>query len=448
MLLQKITSLFLGLWLIGTCASCASFAQRLAELSAADSLQGAIVDQVLWTRIYGEGNETAPPILRVPVDGKRSEIGSDALTLQFDMRTGHMPNYTLQLVHCDRNWTPTENIFVQDPMRMQSSDFTIERSPLATSHYDYTVTITFPSNSSNLKIQYSGNYIARVIDFFDNGKVITEARFFAVEPSAEVQVGLYSDFYESAQTEVLQHGLRAQVDAQLKQNLFGSQINAIHLYQRGMWMRPMVADDHSRSEANKPGEVWPRWTSLFGGRTTAEFRNIPAGNEHRLLDLTDLTLYPTTGGIITTPLADLPRNSFVYLDNDGTAVDRFVPAIDDDYVYFEFRLDLAGQRVTEDLAVVGTFNNWQPTREWRLFYDERTGFYIARGWVKRALHEYEYVAGTWDEDLGRLRDPDATLLEGNVRSAGHTYLAFIYYHESSAGGYDRIIGVGAGSSGI
>ena len=80
----------------------------------------------------------------------------------------------------------------------------------------------------------------------------------------------------------------------------------------------------------------------------------------------------------------------------------------------------------------------------RSAFDEQSGFYIARGWVKRALHEYQYVSGTWDEDAGILRDAEATLLEGNTTMSTQQFLAFVYYRESTAGGYDRVIGAGSG----
>ena len=35
--------------------------------------------------------------------------------------------------------------------------------------------------------------------------------------------------------------------------------------------------------------------------------------------------------------------------------------------------------------------------------------------------------------------------EGNTSAAAQTYLAFVYYHETEYGGYDAIVGVGAGN---
>jgi hypothetical protein len=405
--------------------------------------------RVRWVRIYGASDETSPPILRLPVKGTpASQIGSDALTLQFDMQADQLPNLTLILIHCDHDWVPTENIFVQDPIRLRSSDFAIERAPVGVHGYDYSCSITFPSRESTIKIAYSGNYIARVVDYYDNSRILTETRFFVVEPKAPVGMLITSGFYQSAQTEVLQHGLNIQCEAAATNDLFMSQIRAIDIYKAGVWWKPMIASYDVSGHEQKAGEYWSLWNSSFGGKAVSQFYNIPAGNEHRILDLTDLTLFPASaGGLLTTPLSDLPRQTFSMFDNNGYAISRFVPLSDAEYVYFEFRLDLKGAQVNQDICVVGTFNDWKPSEEWRMVYDKQSGFYTARGWIKRAMQEYEYVAGKWDEDTGELRQADASLLEGNITSTSQPYYGMVYYKEITGGGYDRIVGVGGGLSG-
>jgi hypothetical protein len=283
------------------------------------------------------------------------------------------------------------------------------------------------------------------VDYYDNDKVLAEARFIAVEPKSDVTIDVYQDFYQSAQTDVIQHGLKVRVESEMPVDLFSTQISGIHLYRNAEWWKPMIATQDNARQNYSDGEVWTDWSGYLGTRSVAEFRNLPSGNEHRLLDLSDISLYPATGGILTTPLSDLPRSGFPGYDNNGKPISRFVPLRDAEYVYFEFRLDLKGTEVKQDLAVVGTFNNWKPTREWRMLYDEQSGFYIARGWIRRAHHEYQYVSGTWDEDAGILRGADATLLEGNATMATSIFYAFVYYREPSAGGYDRVIGAGTGA---
>ncbi len=437
--------------LLVVCSSCVPVGRSLPPSAAdpADTVAAARNEpeeftRVRWLRIHGIGDETSPPILRIPIKGEpASTIGSNALTIEFDMQADRLPNLTLILVHCDRNWTPTENVFVQDPIKLRSSDFEISRSPVGVRGYDYSCSISFPSSESTIKVEYSGNYIARIVDYYDNKRVLAETRFFAVEPKGPVGVGVGSGFYESAQTSVLQNGVNIRVEALVSDDLFASQIRQISLYESGMWDRPMIASDEVSGQPRKAGEYWSIWSSFFGGKAIAQFNNIPSGNEHRLLDLTDLALFPSTAnGVTTTPLSDLPRQGYSELDHGGTAVYRFVPLSEAEYVYFEFRLDLKGYQVHEDICVVGTFNNWTPTRDWRMVYDKASGNYIARGWIKRALHEYQYVSGRWDEDEGVLANADPTLIEGNVSSTSHPYYALTYYRETTGGGYDRIIGVG------
>ncbi len=412
---------------------------------ASDSLRAELT-RAMNLRIYGAGDELSPPILRIVEQGKpKVGMGSDALTLAFEMQSELPPNITLVLVHCDRNWMPTDNVFVQDQIHLRSSEFRIQRSPAGVVHYDYQAEITFPGEDNRMRIEHSGNYLARVVDYYNETHIYGEARFFAVESKSAINLDVASGFYESSETRVLQHGLKVRVEAQANYDIFGGQITAIDLYRSGEWYAPLTASgDSDFTTVN--GLPWIRWYSSFGGKSVAEFGNLPAGNEHRLLDLTDIVYYPSTGGLVSTPLSDLPRNGFSQYDNNGVAVSRIISTSDADYVYFEFRLDLKGVSVNEDLFVVGSFNNWLPSAQWRMHYDKTTGFYLARGLLRRAVHEYQYVAGNWDEEQGILRHEESTLLEGNIRTSRQLFYAFIYYHEISSGGYDRIVGVATTSS--
>ncbi len=433
------------LLVVAALSSCVPL-QRLSAAAAADSLRRD-TPQVLNLRIYGEGDVSSPPILRIP-EPNRPASALGALTIAFEMKSDAPPNIILQLVHCDRNWVPTENIFVQDPIRLQTTDFHIERAPIGVRHYDYIGEITFPRPDSRLVVEHAGNYLARIVDYYDRSKILGEGRFFAVQSQAKVDVSVYSDFYISAQTEVLQHGLKVRVEAEPDFDIFGSQVNGIVLYQKGAWYSPMVASPQTDRNDRLPGVPWIEWYPSFSGKSIAVFSNVPAGNEHRLLDLTDLVYFPSTGSVLSTPLSDLPRRSFNAYDNNGITPDRYVPLSDADYVDFEFRLDLKGYDVKEDLFVVGTFTDWLVKPEWQLHFDKASGFHIARGIIKRAFHEYEYVSGTWDADAMMLRDADASLLEGNLTAASIPYYAFVYYRDIASGGYDKIIGVGVDISGV
>jgi hypothetical protein len=190
------------------------------------------------------------------------------------------------------------------------------------------------------------------------------------------------------------------------------------------------------------------WSPWYGGKIVAEVTNIPSGNEHRILDLTDFSRYPSNSGLISKAFSDQPRYAtFGEYDNNGIPRFEYVPTGDDDFVYFEFRLDLESEEVFDDMAVVGTFNNWTPSWDWRLVYDESSNRYVARGWLKRAVHEYEYVNGEWNVDKGILERAEATLLEGNSVYATQQWYALAYYANQTSLKYDRIVGVGIDVSG-
>lgn len=422
--------------------------RRLSARAGSDSLD-VRVSRVMNLQIHGYGDVSSAPIMRIAKDKGQAAtgIGSDQLTIRFDMQSDVPPNVMLQLVHCDHNWVPTQNIFIQDPIRLQTTNLFVERSPIGATHYDYMLSVTFPSAEDRIAIEVSGNYLARIVDYYDRSNILAEGRFFVVQPEAAVDVSIYSDFYESAQTEVVQHGLKVRVEAQPSFDLFGGELTGVDVYRKGAWYSPIVANYQTFEYEKVPGVPWIEWYPSFSGKTIAVYSNLPAGNEHRLLNLTDLLYYPSTGAVLSTPLSDLPRRDFGLYDNNGVRPEWYVPLSDADYVDFEFRLDLKGYSVKEDIFVIGTFNDWLVKPEWQLHYDSTSGFYTARGVIPRAYHEYEYVSGKWDPDLGILLNADATLLEGNITAASHPFYAFVYYRDISSGGYDRIIGAAVDISG-
>lgn len=402
-------------------------------------------------RIYGGDRSSTPPFLRISAPGSNGPalgFGSNSLTIQADLIADAPPNLVLELVHCDRNWVPTKSIFIQDRSKLRASDVQIYIPPYGAEGYDYTATVEFPSESNNVEIEYSGNYRARLVDAFDDRNIIAEFRFFVVESTAGVSLDMISDFFESAWTDKVQEGLRARIEVKPPSELFSSGFEAVHLIESGKWEQPLVASQDAMHSVGSKGDYRSSFSSGFAGKVIAEFSNIPSGNEHRVLDLTDQMNFPPGVGIITTRLSDQPRfATFNEEDNDGIALFNFVAPEDQDYLYFEFRLDIEGEKIYDDMAVVGTFNNWTPSWDWRLVFDPDSRRYVARGWIARAVQEYEYVSGKWNVDTGILEGAEGTLLEGNSVYANQTWYALAYYRGQTANAYDRIVGVGIDRSG-
>jgi len=424
--------------------SCSTIDKTQKVKSESQTADKALENDILvrGIRIYGFGEPTSPPVMFVSqtiTTANNDYSTGRAITISCDISSTNLPNLALKLIHCDRNWKPTNNAFIQDEARLQTSDFKIELAPIGIKRYDYTAEISFPSRTSLIKIEHSGNYIARITDYYNREKILAECRFFVVEDKAKLNMFSQSTFFESGQTNRVQHGLAITAEVLPDYSIFGNYIKSVVLYESGKWLLPTVADEYAREF--EAGKIFTRWNAIFSSRILAEFANIPAGNEHRLLDLTDINLFPDFGSMPTsTPLSDLPRSgNTVYADNNGNFISRPLRTNEEDYLPFEFKLDLRGGVVMQDICVVGTFNNWIPDEKSRMFYDDKTGFYKSVNLLKRGIHEYEYVAGKWDYDKNILTNYEATLLEGNSRNTTKLFYGFAYYQDPSLGGFDRII---------
>jgi hypothetical protein len=99
----------------------------------------------------------------------------------------------------------------------------------------------------------------------------------------------------------------------------------------------------------------------------------------------------------------------------------------------------------EDVFVIGSFNNWMPDPTLQMFYDKDLRLYRLFHWVRRARHGYLYATGRINSDTRQIEHISCDEYEGNTVSTSHTYIGFVYYRETEFGGYDALIGVGAGS---
>ncbi len=138
------------------------------------------------------------------------------------------------------------------------------------------------------------------------------------------------------------------------------------------------------------------------------------------------------------------RGSYFEPHDDGALITTYVPASYDDYIYLEFVLDPEGWQTTEEVFLVGSFNNWQPSKDWQMFYDENERLYKLRQWIRRARHNYLYATGKLD-DQGNVVHISYDEFEGNTVTSSQTFLSFVYYRNPGFGGFDEIVGLAIGS---
>ena len=395
---------------------------------------------IRFIRSYGMNDELLAPVVLLGDISIPSIAAYSFATVEFDVQCRTIPNIYARAVHCNADWTEDENSFLSS-ITDRTSIIEWALAPTRSVYYTYRGKIRLPT--PQLMIRFSGNWKLKIFDM-DDDVFLGEARFFVVDYKADCSFNFMTDFYEpKAKVSSIALTLEAVISAP-STNLMDQMLHTVTFYRNHRWGEPFVASIRDISAIN-PYSVETAVNGVFPAGKIFRASRIPAQNEYRILDLTNLAMFPFTGQPIRLPLSDMRRNgSFFYRADDGAMVSLMVPQGEDEYVPIEFILDpQPGQPSEDEVFVVGSFNNWMPDKTWMMFYDEENRFYRLRQWVRRGRHNYMYATGKLDVDNGAIFDVSFEEFEGNTASNTNSYVAFAYYRVLEYGGYDGIVSVGS-----
>jgi hypothetical protein len=352
------------------------------------------------------------------------------------------PSFYAEFVHCDINWNEDNNNFINNSGFLRTSDFIWESAPLSSSYYSHRGTLDFPNSQVNFK--YAGNYKIKIYEYYKDSKPIFETKFFVVQNISKMEMYLNSNFYKS-DYQVSNSAYNIEVRLQSPKYIFNANQKDVVLYRNFRWEEPLVI-----SEGNYRGYRSDKYKYFFqtmtSGFSSSEKRfyimDIPAENKYRVLNMDNLAQFPSGNYSVRLPYSDYSRNgNYFWEDDDGAMITRNYSILDDNYVYVEFILDPLGIQSEEDVFLSGSFNNWNPDKNWIMNWDEANQYYSLKQWVRRARHNYLYGTGTYNADTNDLTNISYDLFEGNTVYSNHSIIAFVYYHSMDFGGYDSIIGV-------
>ena len=396
--------------------------------------------QLRFIRSYGGTNEMAPPVVLLQEVDDPSIVGSSFATIEFDISASTIPNLYALLVHCKPDWTEDDNTFLSSVVN-RTSVFDWAIAPQRSRYYNYRGFLKVPNVQIDLR--FSGNWKVKIYAM-DDDRFLGEARIFIVDPQALCRFNFMTDFYEpKARVSSIALTLEAIIDAP-SSDLMDSYMHTTVFYRNHRWNEPFVVSN-KYSYDNNIYDVGTHIAGVFPAAKVFRVSRIPAQNEYRVLDLTNLAMFPYTGEPVRMPLSDQRRNGmFIERSNDGAMVTSMVSSANDEYVPLEFILDPSpGYPSEHDVFIGGSFNNWKPDRSWMMSYDETLGRYRLRQWVRRGRHNYMYATGSVNVDDGSVRDLSYEEWEGNTASNSNSYIAFTYYTVQEYGGYDGIVAVGA-----
>jgi hypothetical protein len=396
--------------------------------------------------VYGMDNEESfPVIIRDSVDQDGKPVKSKRhITIQFDVLAAEPPNLKIRFFHCSRDWKPDQNLFVQDANHNTSFHLDYHTAPNGVVYYAYRYVNHFPDKDDAVRFDYSGNWIFKVLD--NNEKTVYgEGCFIVVDNIARTKIDIANEYSTEKESPFNQMN-KVNVIVKLPDEIDGYYYTTVDIYQNRRLTHPYRIDANDRDS----------YTVVEGyntGTRTFSISNIQPGNEHRVLDITNVTRYPNNALVRRVEGADQQRILWrTGEDRNGTARLNIVSGRNSDYLEVLFRLDLtekaleSATRGGRGIYVVGPFNDWEPEKQDRLESDATEKSMVVRELLRRGIYDYQYVTGIWDETSQHVTDQDWVVLEGNDWRTTNIYYACVYFNDQRFGGFDRIVGYGVGLS--
>jgi hypothetical protein len=375
-------------------------------------------------RYYPYGDETSLPVIVQGADN------SSLLEIDFDIDTKFVPNLDIIFRFCDKNWRPTNNMFLAN--YGQNISYNIEFSNLPATvlnaHYHYNG--VFPDQKGQVSFPFSGRYMFFVTDAFDTSIVYASGQFYAVYQEAELNLDLKKELLEDKTYYPLELGRIFNITSKftLPDKLFPAFVDREEIVENQKLSYPYLVDRTFNTNTRQ---------FYWNGNRDFSFkvRDIKPGNEYRQTDIRNINKFSGHDVRAQFDGIEYPRfDKFGEKDlNGGELLTNFNNEYADYLnVNFSFR---PADNFYGDIYLTGAFNNWQILPGCKM--NNSGGLYNETIKLKRGIFDYQYVSA--DFINGEIKNQDWIQLEGNFWETENVYHVFIYYEDPSYGGYEKII---------
>ncbi len=354
------------------------------------------------------------------------------LILRFDDLSNRSDIYRYTIKHYDRNWQEDGLFFTEyatGSMTALLDQFQYSFNTLQPyTHY----TLSFPNEKIKPKI--SGNF--EIIVYKDRPEQPLFTRRFCVVEDG-VQLGVNISRHADARHPELNQRVEVQAVATQQSLISNASSISLNVMQNNNWnlslnnMRP-TSTLGSRMLFQQLDLAFPGNNEFyyFDNKNIIQGFDMVAGGE--IIDNRNYTyLHPVWAFPLNYQYQPDVNGAFYFRRSD-LGIERNADR-EADYSWVHFILD--SEKTARELYILGGFNQYSPTEESQMHYDEDRKQYIARIYLKQGF--YNYIIGTKDSagnvNLGEVN--------GNFWQTENLYQAFLYYRPFGRN-YDGLIGYG------
>lgn len=357
---------------------------------------------------------------------------NDQLILKFDDFTNTSTIYRYTIKHFDRNWQD-DGLFYTEYANGSLNGLIDQFQYAFNTYQKYTTyTLTFPNDKIQPKI--SGNY--ELIVYKDSpSKPLFTKRFVVVEDNASLSLNI-TRFSDAKRPNINQ---RVEIQAVGSGNILTQNLNSVSLnvIQNNNWNISLNNLKPSSSLGNKIlfqqlQLAFPGYNEFyyFDNKTINLPVNTVAG--HEIINNSHHTyLHPVWAFPLNYQYQPDVNGAYYYRRIDN-GIERNADR-EADYAWVYFTLE--SEKTDKNIYVLGGFNDFTPSKDNQMFYDEATKRYIAKIYLKQGF--YSYILATQNAD-GSL---DYGEINGNFWQTENLYQAFLYYKPFGRN-YDGVMGYG------
>jgi hypothetical protein len=394
-----------------------ALAQNAAPLT--DSIYDVRVHTVL---LHSNVSENAFPVIRLNTE--------ERFLLSFDDFSAINANYQFSLMLCDASWKPVPlqpNEYITGMTYEQLNNY-----KFSSGTYQKYIRYEASFPTENMNVKYAGNYILKVYRNFNENDIVLTKRCYVLNST----VNISSNIHQANDIDSRYTKQEADVEVDLGSLNIPNPYNEAKLVilQNGRYDNAITGLAPKYIVGAKYNYDYEDQNLFYGGNEfrafdTRNIRSVGINVQTKYIDTAiHVILKPDDARGAQQHLALPDYNGDFIIDSKSAGT-----AYQVDYAWVTFTLNSFSSDNSRDIYVLGAFNSWKPSEEFKMTYDEGKKIYQCTVKLKQGYYGYAYA------QIDNKNMADMSFTEGSHFETENDYYIFFYRHDNFRN-YDELVG--------